>query len=82
MAILAFKTSAFRNAVSGLHRHVSQEMWQDLWPESAGGRSADHVRHQRRASADMAQRRFRDCSTTSTCSRTGASAILIPKPGT
>jgi starch phosphorylase len=33
MAILAFKTSAFRNAVSRLHRQVSQEMWQDLWPD-------------------------------------------------
>lgn len=32
MAILAFKTSAYRNAVSRLHREVSQEMWQDLWP--------------------------------------------------
>ncbi|MEO7142295.1 MAG: alpha-glucan family phosphorylase [Bryobacteraceae bacterium] len=33
MAIAAIKTSAFRNAVSRLHRHVSQEMWQDLWPK-------------------------------------------------
>jgi glycogen phosphorylase len=33
MAILAFKTSSFRNAVSKLHRVVSQEMWQDLWPD-------------------------------------------------
>jgi glycogen phosphorylase len=33
MAILAFKTSSFRNAVSKLHREVSQEMWQDLWPD-------------------------------------------------
>jgi len=33
MAVLAFKTSAFRNAVSHLHRQVSQEMWQDLWPK-------------------------------------------------
>jgi len=32
MAIAAIKTSAFRNAVSCLHRHVSQEMWQELWP--------------------------------------------------
>ena len=23
----------FRNAVSKLHRHVSQEMWEDLWPD-------------------------------------------------
>ncbi len=33
MAIAAFKTSAYRNAVSRLHRHVSQEMWQGLWPK-------------------------------------------------
>lgn len=32
MAVLALKTSAFRNAVSILHRCVSQEMFQDLWP--------------------------------------------------
>ena len=33
MAVLAIKTSAFRNAVSCLHRQVSQEMWQELWPK-------------------------------------------------
>ncbi len=33
MAILAIKTSAYRNAVSKLHRHVSQDMWQNLWPK-------------------------------------------------
>ncbi len=33
MAILAIKTSAWRNAVSRLHREVSQQMWQDLWPQ-------------------------------------------------
>src|SRR3954447_3695246 len=32
MAVFALKTSAFRNAVSTLHRYVSQEMFQDLWP--------------------------------------------------
>ncbi len=32
MAVFALKTSAFRNAVSLLHRYVSQEMFQDLWP--------------------------------------------------
>ncbi|MBV9223306.1 MAG: alpha-glucan family phosphorylase [Acidobacteriaceae bacterium] len=32
MAVFALKTSAFRNAVSVLHRSVSQEMFQDLWP--------------------------------------------------
>jgi len=33
MAIAAIKTSSFRNAVSCLHRQVSQEMWQELWPK-------------------------------------------------
>jgi starch phosphorylase len=33
MAISAIQTSAFRNAVSSLHRQVSQEMWQELWPK-------------------------------------------------
>ena len=33
MAISAIQTSAFRNAVSSLHRQVSQEMWQGLWPK-------------------------------------------------
>lgn len=32
MAICALQASAFRNAVSRLHREVSQDMWQDLWP--------------------------------------------------
>ena len=33
MAIAAIKTSAYRNAVSLLHRRVSQAMWQELWPQ-------------------------------------------------
>jgi starch phosphorylase len=32
MAILALNTSSYRNAVSRLHQHVSQEMWHSLWP--------------------------------------------------
>ncbi len=32
MAVAAFKTSAYRNAVSLLHRTVSQKMWEGLWP--------------------------------------------------
>jgi starch phosphorylase len=32
MAILALNASAYRNAVSRLHRDVSQEMWHALWP--------------------------------------------------
>ena len=33
MAILAIKTSCWRNAVSALHGVVSREMWQELWPQ-------------------------------------------------
>ncbi len=33
MAVLALKTSAYRNAVSKLHRAVSQEMWNELWQQ-------------------------------------------------
>ncbi|MGH9658102.1 MAG: alpha-glucan family phosphorylase, partial [Bryobacteraceae bacterium] len=33
MAVLALKTSSYRNAVSRLHRHVSQAMWSNLWPQ-------------------------------------------------
>lgn len=33
MAIAAIKTSAYRNAVSRLHRIVSQQMWEGLWPK-------------------------------------------------
>ena len=33
MAVLALHTSAYRNAVSRLHREVSQEMFHDLWPQ-------------------------------------------------
>jgi starch phosphorylase len=33
MAILAMRTSGFRNAVSRLHRQVSQRMWSCLWPK-------------------------------------------------
>ncbi|MGA2196006.1 MAG: alpha-glucan family phosphorylase [Bryobacteraceae bacterium] len=35
MAVLALNTSAYRNAVSRLHRAVSQAMFQDLWPQLA-----------------------------------------------
>jgi len=33
MAVLALNTSSFRNAVSRLHRTISQEMFHDLWPQ-------------------------------------------------
>ncbi|MEZ5351163.1 MAG: alpha-glucan family phosphorylase [Bryobacteraceae bacterium] len=32
MAISALRSSSYRNAVSRLHRDVSQEMFQDMWP--------------------------------------------------
>ncbi len=32
MAVCAIRASARRNAVSRLHRMVSQQMWRDLWP--------------------------------------------------
>jgi starch phosphorylase len=33
MAVLALKTSSYRNTVSRLHRRVAQEMWHELWPD-------------------------------------------------
>lgn len=33
MAICALQGSNYRNAVSQLHRKVSQQMWSELWPE-------------------------------------------------
>jgi starch phosphorylase len=33
MAVCALRTSAACNAVSKLHREVSQKMWESLWPE-------------------------------------------------
>jgi starch phosphorylase len=33
MAVLALNTAAYRNAVSRLHRQVSQEMFHGLWPQ-------------------------------------------------
>ncbi|MGJ5817429.1 alpha-glucan family phosphorylase [Paludibaculum fermentans] len=33
MAVLALKTSAYRNAVSRLHGEISQEMFHKLWPD-------------------------------------------------
>ena len=33
MAVLALNMASYRNAVSRLHRHVSQEMFHDLWPQ-------------------------------------------------
>jgi starch phosphorylase len=33
MAVLALNSSSYRNAVSRLHRQVSQEMFNDLWPQ-------------------------------------------------
>lgn len=36
MAALAFRLTAFHNAVSVRHRQVSQEIWKDLWPGIPG----------------------------------------------
>ncbi len=33
MAVCAIKSGSYRNAVSRLHREISQEMWQNLWPQ-------------------------------------------------
>ncbi len=33
MAICALKAASYRNAVSKLHEHVSQHMWEGLWPK-------------------------------------------------
>ena len=33
MAVAAFQTASYRNAVSRLHRRVSQQMWEGLWPK-------------------------------------------------
>ena len=33
MAVLALNTSVYRNAVSRLHRQVSQEMFHEMWPQ-------------------------------------------------
>jgi len=33
MAVAALRMSAFRNAVSKLHRRVSQQLWEGLWPK-------------------------------------------------
>ena len=33
MAVLALKTSCYRNAVSRLHRRVAQAMWHEMWPD-------------------------------------------------
>ena len=33
MAVMALKAASYRNAVSRLHREVSQEMWSGLWPQ-------------------------------------------------
>ncbi len=33
MAVCAIHTSSYRNAVSRIHRLVSQEMWHGLWPQ-------------------------------------------------
>ena len=67
MAVLALNTSAYRNAVSRLHREVSQEMFHDLWPElpvwEVPITSITNGVHL----PELAERRPGRCSTTSTC---------------
>ncbi len=36
MAVLAIRTSSYRNAVSRLHQRISQNMWSGLWPQLPG----------------------------------------------
>jgi starch phosphorylase len=35
MTVLALRNAAHTNAVSRLHRHVSQHMWKSIWPDGA-----------------------------------------------
>jgi starch phosphorylase len=56
MAVLALKTSAHRNAVSKLHRDVSQEMWHDMWPQLPVWEVPISFGDQRRAPDQLAQR--------------------------
>ena len=81
MAVLALNTSSYRNAVSRLHREVSQEMFHDLWPQLPAVGSADHLDHQRRAPAELAERRPGAALRSVPASPTGASASTIPTSG-
>ena len=59
MAVLALNTSSYRNAVSRLHREISQEMFHDLWPQLSGLGGSHHLHHQRRARTELDQWRSR-----------------------
>ena len=64
MAIAAFKTSAYRNAVSRLHRQRLAADVAGSVAEAAGVGGSHHLHHQRRASAHLDQRRPGQLSTT------------------
>ena len=81
MAVLALKTSAYRNAVSRLHRECLAGNVSRPVAATAGLGSSDHFDHQRRPRAELAERRPGGSSTTSTCSRTGASGSTTPRSG-
>ena len=81
MAVLALNTSSYRNAVSRLHREVSQEMFHDLWPQLAAVGGTDHVHHQRRTPAQLAERRPGTALRSVPGARTGASVSTIPPSG-
>ena len=81
MAILAFKTSSYRNAVSRLHREVSQEMWQDLWPKLPVWEVPITSGHQRRPPAHLAQRRSGDALRSVSAAGLARTAIRIRRPG-
>ena len=56
MTALALRSAGKVNAVSRLHREVTRGMWAGMWPDRAGRGAAGRLRHQRRASADVALR--------------------------
>ena len=74
MAVLALNTSSHRNAVSRLHRDGFAGNVARPVARTAGVGGADHLGHQRRTPAELAERATSRSSTISTCSRSGATA--------
>ena len=60
---------------------VSQEMWHDLWPQLPVWEMPDHLDHQRRSPAELAQRRSGRALRSVPASRTGASASTTRPSG-
>ena len=54
MSLLAIKASERINGVSELHGQVSRKMFAHLWPDRAGGASADRTHHEWRAYRHLA----------------------------